>query len=156
MRAILIGCLLALTVPCRVPADTGCDSVRGVFLTTPRRTITLDGGETAVRLRVRVANTVARRTAALRCATVASLTEAPVLFDYDRELVATEPLSPVPASVDIAYIKDDGRVIAIIRTRVGANAVSPPVGAFRYVLEVPAGFFETHAIREGQARAFLK
>ena len=153
--AIIVGCLLALVPPSRTRADSGCDSVRGVFLTTPRRTITLDGGETAVRLRVRVANTVARRTAALRCATLASLAEAPVLLDYDREFVATEPLSPVPALVDIAYIKEDGRVIAITQTQVGANAVSPPAGAFRYVLEVPAGFFEKHAIREGQGRAFL-
>ena len=156
VRAIVVACLLALLAPSHTHADTDCDSVRGVFLTTPRRNITLDGGETAVRLRVRVANTVVRRTAALRCATLASLAEAPVLFDYDLEFVATEPLSPVPAPVDIAYIKEDGRIIAITQTQVGAHGVSPPVGAFRYVLEVPAGFFEKHAIREGQGRAFLK
>jgi uncharacterized membrane protein (UPF0127 family) len=156
VRAIIVGCLLALGAPTSTRADTGCDSVRGVFLTTPRRNITLDGGDTAVRLRVRVANTVLRRTAALRCATVASLVEAPVLFDYDHESVGTQHLTLVVTPVDIAYIKEDGRIIAITQTPAGANAVSPPAGAFRYVLEVPAGFFEKHAIRQGQGRAFLE
>jgi uncharacterized membrane protein (UPF0127 family) len=156
MRGIIVGCLLALAAPVTTRADTGCDSVRGVFLTTPRRNITLDGGDTAVRLRVRVANTVVRRTAALRCATVASLVEAPVLFDYDHEFVGTQHLALVVTPVDIAYIKEDGRIIAIIQTQAGTNAVSPPAGAFRYVLEVPAGFFEKHAIRQGQGRAFIE
>ena len=156
MRAIIVGWLLALGAPTSTRADTACDSVRGVFLTTPRRNITLDGGDTAVRLRVRVANTVVRRTAALRCATVASLVEAPVLFDYDREFVATQSLALVVTPVDIAYIKEDGRIIAITQTPAGANTVLPPAGAFRYVLEVPAGFFEQHAIRQGQGRAFIE
>jgi len=156
IRAVIVGCLLALGAPSRTPADTGCDSVRGVFLTTPRRNITLDGGDIAVRLRVRVANTVVRRTAALRCATAASLVEAPVLFDYDHELVATQHLTLVVTPVDIAYIKEDGRIIAITQTQAGTNAVFPPAGAFRYVLEAPAGFFEKHAIRQGQGRAFLE
>ena len=156
VRAIVVACLLALLAPSHTHADTDCDSVRGVFLTTPRRNITLDGGDAAVRLRVRVANTVVRRTAALRCATVASLVEAPVLFDYDREFIATQSLTLVVTPVDIAYIKEDGRIIAVIQTQAGAKAVWPPAGAFRYVLEVPAGFFEKHAIRQGQGRAYLE
>ena len=156
VRAIIVGCLLALVTPSSSRADTDCDSVRGVFLTTPRRNITLDGGGTAVRLRVRVANTVVRRTAALRCASAASLVEAPVLFDYDHEFVSTLSLGLVVTPVDIAYIKEDGRIIAIMQTQAGAKAVLPPAGAFRYVLEVPAGFFEKHGIRQGHGRAFIE
>jgi uncharacterized membrane protein (UPF0127 family) len=153
--ALALG-LAILAAPRATGADSGCEGVRGVFATMPRRNIVIEGDQGPVRLRVRVANTVSRRTAALRCATRESLTEAPVLLDYEGDLTMSAPLAPVAASVDVAFIKEDGRVIAIVPARDGGGAVSPPVGTFRYVLEVPGGLFATKGIREGVARGVLR
>lgn len=153
--ALVAGSLL-LAVSSSPGADDACNSVRGVFATMPRRNITLEGDQGPVRLRVRVANTVPRRTAGLRCATRETLIEAPVLLDYESELTTRTPLAPVPASADVAFIKEDGRIIAVVPARDTTGAVAPPVATFRYVLEVPGGFLAANGIREGVARAILR
>ena len=61
-------------------------------------------------------------------------------------------MNNVPAALDIAFVKDDGRVFAILRMDPSPTALYGPLGNFRYALEARAGFYEGQGIRQGEAR----
>ncbi len=61
----------------------------------------------------------------------------------------------VPAALDIAFIKGDGRIFSILRMEPSATALYGPMGDFRFALEARKGFFESQAVRQGEARLVL-
>src|SRR5207244_2831683 len=75
-----------------------------------------------------------------------------ILFDFGREIYTQFHMNNVPAALDIAFVKDDGRVFAILRMDPSPTALYGPLGNFRYALEARAGFYEGQGIRQGEAR----
>jgi uncharacterized membrane protein (UPF0127 family) len=61
----------------------------------------------------------------------------------------------VPAALDIAFVKEDGRIFAILRMDPSPTELYGPLGSFRYAVEAHAGFFASQGIRQGEARLVL-
>ena len=75
-----------------------------------------------------------------------------ILFDFGREIHTQFHMNNVPAALDIAFVKGDGRIFSILRMEPSPTSLYGPMGTFRYALEARAGFFESQGIRQGEAR----
>ena len=61
-------------------------------------------------------------------------------------------MNNVPAALDIAFIKADGRIFSILKMDPSPTNLYGPMGTFRFALEARAGFYESQGIRQGEAR----
>ena len=64
-------------------------------------------------------------------------------------------MNNVPAALDIAFVKADGRIFSILKMEPSPTNLCGPMGPFRYAIEARAGFFESQGIRQGEARLVL-
>jgi uncharacterized membrane protein (UPF0127 family) len=75
-----------------------------------------------------------------------------ILFDFGREISTQFHMQNVPAPLDIAFAKADGRIFAVLRMAPSPTTLYGPMGEFRYALEARKGFFESQGVRQGEAR----
>jgi zinc transport system permease protein len=157
--AVAALALAALTVTLAAPGvdagDNPCKRWREVFASMPVRMITLEVDGRSIALRVRVAATAEQQAAGFQCATPQEIERSLILFDFGREISTQFHMQNVPAALDIAFAKDDGRIFSVLRMEPSATALYGPMGDFRYALEARKGFFESQAVRQGQARLVL-
>ena len=74
------------------------------------------GGRAArIALRVKAADTGERQAGGFQCATPEEIKRHLILFDFGREIVTQFHMQNVPAALDIAFVKEDGRIFAILR-----------------------------------------
>ena len=78
-----------------------------------------------------------------------------ILFDFGREIATQFHMQNVPAALDIAFIKGDGRIFSILRMEPSATVLYGPMGDFRFALEARKGFFESQGVRQGEARLVI-
>ena len=78
-----------------------------------------------------------------------------ILFDFGKEIFTQFHMQNVPAALDIAFVKDDGRIFAILKMDPSPTELYGPLGEFRYALEAHAGFFASQGIRQGEAKLVL-
>ena len=151
--ALLVPTLLLGLVAGRAAAqDPQCPRWRAAFLSMPFRAATIELKERPVALRIKVADTPERQAAGFQCATVPEIDRHLILFDFGGEIFSQFHMRNVPAPLDIAFAKADGRIFAILRMDPSPTSLYGPMGAFRYALEARAGFFAQHGIRQGEAR----
>jgi uncharacterized membrane protein (UPF0127 family) len=161
-RAATVGAalLLALAVsgasaqsPAAKPApNPECSRWREAFASMPMRMVSIQAGARTLALRVKVADTGERQAAGFQCATPTEIKRHLILFDFGREITTQFHMQNVPAPLDIAFIKDDGRVFAVLKMDPSPTELYGPLGPFRYALEAHASFFATQGIRQGEAR----
>jgi uncharacterized membrane protein (UPF0127 family) len=132
--------------------DTQCRRWREAFAAMPVRMITLEAGSRKVALRVRVAETSEQQAAGFQCATPQEIDRTLILFDFGREIHTQFHMQNVPATLDIAFVKADGRIFSILRMDPSPTALYGPLGEFRFALEARKGFYEAQGIRQGEAR----
>jgi uncharacterized membrane protein (UPF0127 family) len=132
--------------------DTQCPRWREAFAAMPVRGIAIDSGARVLPVRVRLAETSEHQAAGFQCATPREIQDHLILFDFHREILSQFHMQNVPAPLDIAFAKADGRIFAILRMEPRPTALYGPLGAFRYALEARAGFFASQGIRPGEAR----
>jgi uncharacterized membrane protein (UPF0127 family) len=99
-----------------------------------------------------VADRSEQQAAGFQCATPREIQEHLILFDFGREILTQFHMQNVPASLDIAFAKSNGRIFAILKMEPSPTALYGPLGSFRYALEARAGFFASQGIRPGDAR----
>jgi uncharacterized membrane protein (UPF0127 family) len=128
-----------------------CTRWREIFAGMPTRTITIEGGAKSVTLRVKSADTPPRQAGGFQCATHDEIQQHLILFDFGHEISSQFHMNNVPAPLDIAFVKQDGRIFSILRMDPGPRLYGP-MGAFRYALEARVGFFESQGIRQSEAR----
>ena len=128
-----------------------CSRWRDVFANMPTRMITIQVGAKSLALRVKTADTSERQAGGFQCATPEEIQRHLILFDFGHEITSQFHMNNVPAALDIAFVKDDGRVFAILRMDPGPLLYGP-MGSYRYAIEARAGFFESQGIRQGEAR----
>jgi hypothetical protein len=143
-----------------VPEATGaqedvCRRWRDAFAGMPMRTIRLEAEGRVVRLPVKVADTAERRVAGFQCATPEEIERHLILFDFGTEVLSQFHMQNVPAALDTAFAKADGRVFTILRMEPSPTALYGPLGPFRYALEARAGFFESQGLRAGAVRLVM-
>lgn len=144
--------LLGLLAAAATATGADCARWRALFADMPTGTIVIDTGAERLGLRVRLATTPERQAAGFQCATPEEIQRTLILFDFGAEILTQFHMQNVPAPLDIAFVKGDGRIFAVLRMKPSPTALYGPLGPFRYALEAPAGFFERHGIRPGGSR----
>ena len=96
-----------------------------------------------------------QQAAGFQCATAKEIERSLILFDFGREIRTQFHMQNVPAQLDIAFAKADGRIFAILRMDPSPTALYGPMGDFRYALEARKGFYESQGIRQGEARLVI-
>lgn len=145
----LLGSVLAGGAVAESPE---CPRWRQAFAGMPTRMISMKAGEKSLALRVRSADTTERQAGGFQCATPDEIQRNLILFDFGQEITTQFHMNNVPAPLDIAFVKADGRVFSILRMDPSPTNLYGPMGAFRYAIEARAGFFESQGIRQGDAR----
>ena len=132
--------------------DPECPRWRQAFAAMPVKMLTLQVGAKTVAIRVKAADTAERQAGGFQCATPEEIQRNLILFDFGEEIATQFHMRNVPAPLDIAFIKADGRIFSIVRMAPSATQLYGPMGAFRYALEARAGFYESQGIKQGEAR----
>ena len=132
--------------------DNPCRRWREAFAAMPVRMVTLEAGSRKMALRVKVAETSDHQAAGFQCATPQEIDRNLILFDFGNEIRTQFHMQNVPAALDIAFVKADGRIFAILRMEPSPTALYGPLGDFRYALEARKGFYESQGIQQGEAR----
>jgi len=151
-RLALLAALVLFATAGASADDGECKRWRAAFAAMPVRMVTVQAGAKTMALRVKVAETAEQTAAGFQCSTPEEIQKSLILFDFGREIYTQFHMNNVPAALDIAFVKDDGRVFAILRMDPSPTALYGPLGNFRYALEARAGFYEGQGIRQGEAR----
>ena len=132
-----------------------CPRWREAFAGMPIRMVSVQAGSRSIALRVKAADTGERQAGGFQCATPEEIKRHLILFDFGREIVTQFHMQNVPAALDIAFVKEDGRIFAILKMDPSPTELYGPLGPFRYAVEAHAGFFASQGIRQGEARLVL-
>jgi len=135
--------------------DPECPHWREAFVGMPHRMVTVQMGSKTLALRVRTADTPERQAGGFQCATKEEIERNLILFDFGDEIITQFHMRNVPAPLDIAFVKADGRIFSILRMDPSPARLYGPMGPFRYAIEARAGFYESQGIRQGEARLVL-
>ncbi|MGQ9734541.1 MAG: DUF192 domain-containing protein [Candidatus Bipolaricaulia bacterium] len=76
------------------------------------------------------------------------IAESLILFVFPQEIFGKFHMRNVVAPLDIAFIKGDGEIFAILRMEPGPELYGP-IEPFKYALEAPAGLFARKGITPG-------
>ena len=148
----LLATLLA--APARAQ-DPECPRWRDAFAGMPLKMVTIQAGAKTLAVRVKTADNSERQAGGFQCATAAEIQRNLILFDFGDEILTQFHMRNVPAALDIAFIKADGRIFSIMRMDPSPTQLYGPMGTFRYALEARAGFYQSQGIRQGEARLVL-
>jgi uncharacterized membrane protein (UPF0127 family) len=135
--------------------DPGCGRWRAAFAAMPFRMVTLQAGPKNIAVRAKAADTPERQAAGFQCATPQEIQQHLILFDFGNDVLTQFHMNNVPAPLDIAFAKADGRIFAILTMAPSPTALYGPMGPFRYALEARAGFYASQGIRQGEARLLV-
>jgi uncharacterized membrane protein (UPF0127 family) len=141
--------------PAATAPNPACPRWREAFAGMPLHMVSVQAGARTLALRVKLADTDERQAGGFQCATPEEIKRHLILFDFGREIFTQFHMQNVPAPLDIAFIKDDGRIFAISRMDPSPTELYGPLGPFRYALEAHAGFFAGQGIRQGEARLVI-
>ena len=157
LGAALAGVALALALWPAAPglAQDTCRRWRDAFASMPVQMITVEVGSRKVALRVKSAETGEQQAAGFQCSTPQEIDRNLILFDFGREIHTQFHMQNVPAALDIAFVKADGRIFSILRMEPSPTSLYGPLGDFRYALEARKGFYESQGIRQGEARLVI-
>jgi uncharacterized membrane protein (UPF0127 family) len=154
-QVLALALLLTLAASGVSAQDAECARWRAAFAGMPVRNLSIDSGTGLLPLRIRLADSPEQQAAGFQCATPQEIRQHLILFDFRREILTQFHMQNVPAPLDIAFAKADGRIFAILQMAPSPTALYGPLGPFRYALEARAGFFASHGIRPGGARLVL-
>jgi len=129
-----------------------CPRWREAFAGMPLRMVSIQAGSRNLALRVKLADSGERQAGGFQCATHDEIKRHLILFDFGKEIFTQFHMQNVPAALDIAFVKDDGRIFAILKMDPSPTELYGPFGEFRYALEAHAGFFASQGIQQGEAR----
>ena len=129
-----------------------CPRWHDAFATIPLRMVSIQTSTHTLALRVKMADSGERQAGGFQCATPDEIKRHLILFDFGKEIFTQFHMQNVPAALDIAFIKGDGRIFAILKMDPSPTELYGPLGEFRYALEAHAGFFASQGIRQGEAK----
>jgi len=147
--------LVSLLASGAAAEDPDCPRWRAAFAEMPFQMVTIQIGAKTLAVRVKAADTTERQAGGFQCATPQEIQRNLILFDFGGEIITQFHMRNVPAALDIAFIKADGRIFSIQRMEPSPTQLYGPMGPFRYALEARAGFYESQKIRQGDARLVL-
>ncbi len=149
---VCLGLLLPALAGGAAAESPECPRWREAFAAMPTKMVTIQVGAKTLALRVKSADTSERQAGGFQCATAEEIQRHLILFDFGQEIATQFHMNNVPAPLDIAFVKADGRVFSILRMDPSPTNLYGPMGAFRYAIEARAGFFQSQGIRQGEAQ----
>jgi uncharacterized membrane protein (UPF0127 family) len=152
LLAALAPAATAQSPPAKAAPNPECPRWRDAFATMPLRMVSIQAGTRTLALRVKMADSGERQAGGFQCATPDEIKRHLILFDFGKEIFTQFHMQNVPAALDIAFIKGDGRIFAILKMDPSPTELYGPLGEFRYALEAHAGFFASQGIRQGEAK----
>jgi uncharacterized membrane protein (UPF0127 family) len=152
LLAALAPAATAQSPPAKAAPNPECPRWRDAFATMPLRMVSIQAGTRTLALRVKMADNGERQAGGFQCATPDEIKRHLILFDFGKEIFTQFHMQNVPAALDIAFIKGDGRIFAILKMDPSPTELYGPLGEFRYALEAHAGFFASQGIRQGEAK----
>jgi uncharacterized membrane protein (UPF0127 family) len=139
MKKKHFGCLALLLVAFAVFSSLGCGR-------TP--TVSFNNGHAVSALKVEVADSARERDRGLMGRKNIS-SDGGMLFDFGHEVETAFWMKNTSIPLSIAFISQDGKVLAIKDlVPYDPTAVGPP-GEYRYAVEANRGWFAAHGIRAG-------
>ena len=96
------------------PQNPECPRWRTAFAGMPMRMVSIQAGARTLALRVKLADSGERQAGGFQCATPEEIKRHLILFDFGKEIFTQFHMQNVPAPLDIAFIKADGRVFSIL------------------------------------------
>ena len=148
----ILALLGALMTAGAAAQDPECPRWREAFATMPVKMLTIQAGAKTLAIRAKTADSSERQAGGFQCATPTEIQRNLILFDFGEEIVTQFHMRNVPAPLDIAFMKADGRIFSILRMDASPTQLYGPMGPFRYALEARAGFYDSQGIRQGEAR----
>ena len=94
----------------------------------PMRMVSIQAGARTLALRVKMADSGERQAGGFQCATPEEIKRHLILFDFGKEIFTQFHMQNVPAALDIAFIKDDGRIFAILKMDPSPTELYGPLG----------------------------
>lgn len=107
-------------------------------------------------LEVRIADEPDERAAGFQNISRSVVEKTLILFIFPEEGCVFFHMRNVEASLDIAFIKADGRIIEIMRMDPDTNRLYAPNESFKYAIEAPLGFFQSKKITVGKSRLIVE
>ncbi|MEM2276897.1 MAG: DUF192 domain-containing protein [Nitrososphaerota archaeon] len=107
-------------------------------------------------LEVRIADEPDERAAGFQNISRSVVEKTLILFIFPEEGYVFFHMRNVEASLDIAFIKADGRIIEIMRMDPDPNRLYAPNESFKYAIEAPLGFFQSKKITAGKSRLIVE
>jgi uncharacterized membrane protein (UPF0127 family) len=153
--SVALALLAALSTAGAQAQDPDCPRWRAAFAAMPLEMVTIRIGAKTLAVRVKAADTPERQMGGFQCATPEEIQRHLVLFDFGDEIITQFHMRNVPAPLDIAFVKADGRIFSILRMDPSPTQLYGPLGPFRYALEARAGFYASQGIRQGEAQLVL-
>jgi len=150
--ATALALLAALLAAGAEAQDPDCPRWRGAFAAMPLKMLTIQAGAKTLAVRAKTADNSEQQAGGFQCATREEIQRNLILFDFGDEIATQFHMKNVPAPLDIAFIKADGRIFSILRMDPNPTRLYGPMGTFRYALEARAGFYDSQGIRQGEAR----
>jgi uncharacterized membrane protein (UPF0127 family) len=158
-RCALTAMVLMLALVAAADADDeprACDRWRAAFAAMRQEPFTIEAGGRRLALLAKVAATSEQQAAGFQCATSTEIQETRILFDFGSEIQTQFHMQNVRAALDIAFVKADGRIFAILTMEPSPTALYGPLGPFRWAIEARAGFFKSQGIHQGAARLLAR
>ncbi len=152
---VLLAAGLAATPAAGAPCDASTPHWENMTMRVVR--LVNDAGR-SVHLTARIADSGAERAAGFQHLCPAVIASGAILFVFEREARAQFHMRNVHASLDIAFIAGDGRVLDVLTmmpAQQGLGELYSIDAPFRYALETRQGFFAEHGVSGGGARLDL-
>src|ERR1700687_4619278 len=109
-----------------------CPRWRDAFATMPLRMVSIQAGTRTLALRVKMADRGERQAGGFQCATPEEIKRHLILFDFGKEIFTQFHMQNVPAALDIAFIKNDGGIFAILKMDPSPTELYGSLGALCY------------------------
>lgn len=107
-------------------------------------------------LEVKIADEPDERAAGFQNVSRSVVEKTLILFIFPDEGYVFFHMRNVEASLDIAFIKADGRIIEIMRMDPDTSRLYAPDESFKYAIEAPSGFFQSKKITAGKSRLIVE
>jgi len=152
-RTLLVGLLLVSGLACGDAGDSGtaeADTTETIPFTKEGRLAFIQDGDSAVTIDIEIADTDSARERGMMQREGFPNDRSGMLFPFDEEQPQSFWMSNTPVSLDIIFADADSQIVNIAKyTTPFANERYRSGEPAQYVVEVPAGFADSHGLLEG-------
>lgn len=132
------------------PADAEADTTETIPFTTEGRLAFIQDGDSTVTIDIEIAETDSARERGMMQREGFPDDRSGMLFPFDKEQPQSFWMSNTPVALDIIFVDADSQIVSIAKYTTPFSSENYRSGEpAQFVVEVPAGFVDSHGILEG-------